>query len=924
MKQIRLASWLSILLSSAATVTHAQSLSQQLKQAEPAALAAEAKEHGDAARGAVLFAEQRLGCANCHGTGRTDLLGPDLGRLGSDVSDESLVEALLTPSTVIRKGYETVTVATEDGQVLAGRIVEKTATQLLLRDTSPQRKIHRLNVDEIEARSTNTVSSMPDDLVNQLQDRKQFLDLTRYVLDVVAAGPTTEAGPLHAQGGKTIRERLRGLVLLNEYNCAACHQYPSPDTSLPQATPPTLKWMSGRIDPQHIARFIADPQTTKPGTRMPNVMASLSAEERDSVANALAQYIASLSDREFSKTPLSEDAAARGRELFHTIGCVACHSPRDDSGREILAEDSHPLGIVATKYGLESLVAFLENPHAARPSGRMPNMQLTHWEAVDIADYLLSGQPTTDVVSRAFERDGELSARGRRHFLELGCVKCHAVDGLKSDVELIPLTEAGLDRGCLSDDAGAWPRFEFSQRDRDAITTALSEDVFDLSDEDRIAMTMTALRCVNCHRRGELGGISDDRDLHFHTTNPNLGPQGRIPPTLTGVGAKLKPSWMRQVLVSGRNIRPYVMTRMPLYGVDNVAHLVDLFQRTDRQPALEQVEFSDQKEMRTAGHELAGTQGLNCIVCHTFQLKQAATMPAVDLTDMAERLHKDWFHRYMRNPQRLSLNTVMPTFWPGGRAIRQNVLDGDPDMQIEALWQYLLDGRQARAPQGLIREPMELLATEEAVMLRRRYDGIGKRGIGVGYPSEVNLAFDAEQLRLAMIWRGQFADPGAVWRGQGSGMVRPIGRNVVRFTTGPDVDDAEAPWTVDEGRPPHHQFKGYSLDEKRRPRFEYRIGAVTIEDYAVDMIDPQSGGSYLRRTLTLRSSEPGSRLMFRAADGQEITALEDGAFLVDEKLRVRIAEPHSGAVVEGAAGKQLRVLLDPIDEVTVLIVDYVW
>ena len=924
MKQVRLVLSLSIFLASTATAAHAQSLSQQLKQESSAALVAQARERGDAARGAVLFAEQRFGCTNCHGAGRTELLGPDLSRLGSDVSDESLVEALLTPSKVIREGYETVTVVTAAGRVITGRIVEEADAQLVLRDTSPQRRMHRLDTGEIEARSTNTVSSMPDDLVNQLQDRKQFLDLTRYVMEIVAAGPTVETGPRHALGGGAISERLRGLVLLNELNCAACHQYRSPDTSLPPAKAPNLIWSSGRIDPWHVAKFVADPQPTKPGTRMPNVMATLSADERDSAANALAQYIVSLSDREFSTTALPEDAAARGRELFHTVGCVACHSPRDATGGEILPEDSQSLGAVASKYGLESLAAFLENPHAARPAGRMPNMQLTHWEAVDVANYLLSGRPQTDANSPAFERDPDLAAKGKEQFIQLGCVKCHAVDERKTDVELIPLTKAGLGRGCLSDDAGAWPQFEISRQDRDAIKAALSENVVDLMDDDRIAMTMTALRCVNCHRRGELGGVSEDRDLHFHTANPNLGPQGRIPPTLTGVGAKLKPTWMRQVLVSGRNIRPYVTTRMPLYGVDNVAHLVDLFQQVDRQPALETVEFSDQKEMRTAGHELAGTRGLNCIVCHTFQLKQAATMPAVDLTDMAERLHKDWFHRYMRNPQRLSQNTVMPAFWPGGRAIRQSVLDGDPDMQIEALWQYLLDGRQARAPLGLIREPMELLATEEAVMLRRRYEGIGKRGIGVGYPSQLNLAFDAEQMRLAMIWRGKFADPGGVWRSQGHGTVRPIGRDLIRFTVGPDVDDAEFPWTVDEGRPPHHQFKGYSLDDKRRPKFEYRIGAVTIEDYSFDLIGSQSEQPTLRRTLTLRSKQPGNKLMFRAADGQEVSALGDSEFLVDKKLRVRIAEPHSGAVVDGASGQQLRVSLDLIDEATVLVVDYVW
>ena len=157
-------------------------------------------------------------------------------------------------------------------------------------------------------------------------------------------------------------------------------------------------------------------------------------------------------------------------------------------------------------------------------------------------------------------------------------------------------------------------------------------------------------------------------------------------------------------------------------------------------------------------------------------------MPGVDLTEMAERLHKEWFFQYMRSPQAISPNTVMPSFWPGGKAIRKEILDGDTDQQIGAVWEYLQDGRQARVPRGLRREPIELLASEgHAAMLRRSYQGIGKRGIGVGYPGGVNLAFDAEQLRLAMIWKGKFADPAGVWRSQGHGTVRPLGSELIRF-----------------------------------------------------------------------------------------------------------------------------------------------
>ena len=78
-------------------------------------------------------------------------------------------------------------------------------------------------------------------------------------------------------------------------------------------------------------------------------------------------------------------------------------------------------------------------------------------------------------------------------------------------------------------------------------------------------------------------------------------------------------------------------------------------------------------------------------------------------------------------------------------------------------------------PRGVVRERLEIVVTDEAKMLRRSYQGIGKRGIGVGYPGGVNLAFDAEQMRLAMIWKGKFLDPGGVldrartWNGKADG-----------------------------------------------------------------------------------------------------------------------------------------------------------
>ena len=925
MNHVRLAILAGAVLTLLGSRVEAQTLSAELKTEGAASLAKAALEKGDAVRGAILFPQQKPGCANCHSSGPQNLLGPDLTRMGDEATPVYLVEAMLYPSKVIKRGFESSTVATVAGKVHTGRIVEQTPEKVVLRDSSPERRLIVLAPNDIDEIAAVKTSAMPDDLVDQLANRQQFLDILKYVMELKAAGPSLETKNLtHSPGGGGLGEELQGLVLMDDFQCAACHSSAAAKSAIPSKQAPNLAWGSGRINPNYLERFIADPQHVKPGTTMPDVMGALSPDARRAAAREIVHYVVSLGEATFRTQPLDAQAAKRGGELFHSVGCVACHSPRNENGVERLPKDSVPLCVLQQKYNLDGLVAFLEDPHAARPSGRMPNMQLSHWEAVDIAQYLLNGSKERGTSAPAFQLDVALAEKGKLRFSELRCDRCHGEAEPRFETRFSSLTGANSGRGCLSGQAGKWPRYNLDESQHRAIQAAIARAPTELTDGQQIALTLTAFKCVACHQRGDLGGVSPERNEFFQTTDPNLGPQGRMPPPLSGVGAKLKPKWMRQVLVVGRTIRPYMKSRMPQYGAVRVAHLVDLFQRVDRLPDVELENVSDPKETRKIGHELAGTGGLNCIACHTFQQKRAETMPAVDLTEMTERLHENWFYHYMREPQRFSTNTIMPSFWPGGRAMRKDILDGHADRQMQALWQYLLDGRQARAPRGLIREPIELVATDEAVMLRRNYNGIGRRGIGVGYSSEVNLAFDAEQMRLAMVWKGKFADPGGAWRGQGSGTVRPLGRTQIRFARGPELDDVENPWIADDGRPPQHRFRGYFLDSAQRPTFMYRFDNIDVEDYPVDVQDTESGDVRIRRILTFTSTQGRKNVAFRAASGEKIAAEGDGTFRVGDSLHIRIGGDHKAEIVETPAGKQLRVPMDVPKGKSSLILDYSW
>jgi putative heme-binding domain-containing protein len=162
----------------------------RLAREAPSALAREAREVGDAFRGAVLFFRPGLQCARCHSEARGAApLGPDLARLGRTPIDVELVESILEPSKVVRQGYETIAIATSDGKSYTGLLVRDRPDVVEIRDLMHEGKLVSIARSSIEARRDGGPSLMPSGLVNQLGTRGEFLDLLRYVIAIVEEGP---------------------------------------------------------------------------------------------------------------------------------------------------------------------------------------------------------------------------------------------------------------------------------------------------------------------------------------------------------------------------------------------------------------------------------------------------------------------------------------------------------------------------------------------------------------------------------------------------------------------------------------------------------------------------------------------------------------------------------------------------------------
>jgi hypothetical protein len=362
---------------------------------------------------------------------------------------------------------------------------------------------------------------------------------------------------------------------------------------------------------------------------------------------------------------------------------------------------------------------------------------------------------------------------------------------------------------------------------------------------------------------------------------------------------------------------------MPQFGEAQVGHLVGLFDRVDKLEEAKLPKVEQIVESKAAGYELVGTSGLGCIICHQFNGQQAGEISALDISRSPQRLKRNWFELYMRQPSRFHPTVIMPGYWPDGKAVRQNILGGDSALQIEAIWNYLADGERAKKPLGLSRQTNELRVGDVAEICRGRGSAAGFRGIGVGYPERVNLVFDSGEMSLRQLWRGEFAnvDFGTFHPRQGNSISLPPGVPFHRLQS-PDENwpykgKTNPLFPQDHG----YQWQGYTLDTKRRPTFRYRYGEINVEDFFEDIRD-EKGLAHFKRTLRFTSPAQQSEFHFRAAAGKNAVKLSEHEFRI-EKLILHLPEAIKALIRQGSPTEVLLPLTLPKGE-TKLVLDYAW
>ena len=429
-----------------------------------------------------------------------------------------------------------------------------------------------------------------------------------------------------------------------------------------------------------------------------------------------------------------------------------------------------------------------------------------------------------------------------------------------------------------------------------------------------IARTMLTFNCYACHARDKIGGPTEATSPAFITTTPEMGDEGRVPPPLDGVGAKLNAEYMKQILDKGADDRPYMHTRMPGFGAANVGHLVDLFaahRQAARGGAGEVHADASRKLSRPAG-TWSAAKAFGCIKCHTFAGDKAEGVQGIDMLLMPKRLQARLVPRLLRrSAEDPTRHAHADRVARRARARCPHILDGacvHADRSDLGLSQEHEPGDSCR--HGPAVYPAD--SDRRGDHLPNFIQGAGTRAIGVGYPEKLNLAFDANDLRLAMIWKGGFIDAARHWTDRGAGFEGPLGDDIVHLPTGAAfavLDKPDAAWPTGSPRKAGFKFLGYKLTKDDRPTFRYAFKDVTIEDF------PNPTGTLanptLKREFTLTAKKPIEGLYFRALAGKKIEPIADGWYKLDElKVRIDGAKP----IVRKSGGQSELLVPVPFSE----------
>jgi cytochrome c2 len=595
--------------------------------------------------------------------------------------------------------------------------------------------------------------------------------------EVRVLGAKQSGAFLQAKCDKCHREELtvnraplltRGKKLFVEIGCWGCHPIEG-YSDLPRRGPQLTNLVS-KTTPGWVERWISYPRGWRPATRMPNFWpgavegtsvpriggetpeAAKARHEKvraDEVSQIAAYLWVTSTPARLPPMPARAGSAERGKALFDSVGCRACHvAAKGATARRSEASpdrDYAPnLWNVGDKARPEWIYGWIKNPRAQWSETKMPDLRLSDEEAADVTAYLSSlrsGETYPAPAQYADRKKLEALAEGGKKLVnKYGCFGCHVIKGFENAQKIATeLTEHGRKDPRLLDFGDVryfteepkhretyanfvWtklhtprifgyesvetrmPQFDFSDDEALALLTFLKGQTGERSrmprevlpglDGPKLAV-LTGERfvfwngCRNCHELERRGAVV--RDLFNEET------MSYAPPIITGEGAKVQPSWLFGFLKGPTPLRPWLSIRMPTFHFadEDATRLVEYFAASSGKsfPYLTVDVPPPSREKAKETIELF--TALQCTKCHVvgkLAPNQDPASAAPDFLLAKKRLRPDWIPLWLTNPNALMEGTRMPSFWdpdPDAPAPHPS-FGGDKAAQREALRDLLM------------------------------------------------------------------------------------------------------------------------------------------------------------------------------------------------------------------------------------------
>jgi cytochrome c551/c552 len=548
---------------------------------------------------------------------------------------------------------------------------------------------------------------------------------------------------------------------------------------------PSLKEVKMKLRKEWLPGWIENPQNFRPGAKMPSFRL-----QQDEV-----QAIAAFIWQSGVTGPIAGQQPgdpARGKELFETRGCLACHSMGEGEAR-VGGTFAANLTRVGEKMNFNYLVRWIHNPRErtlpysptlkrditpedyakkglpfrfgldnskspvdghemqVQQQTVMPSLRLNWQEVRDIASYLMNQKrPNASYPAAAFLDDPQLKAKGRKLAQNYGCAGCHEIAGLED--------EGRIGTELTAEGSKPIERLDF------ALLT---------------------------HEAEEKGWYNHKGFFERKLAQPDIYDQGKVKAQLD----RLK---MPNFNLSRREIRG--LTTFLLGSVEPTMPPAFFYRPADQRRDIQEGWWVIKK--------------YNCQGCHVVEIGQRSTLMDLPryqeadwkeqlpprLTSQGARVSPEWLIRFLKNPAlsetendrngvRQYLKARMPTFYLSDNEVRKLV------RFFEAV---------SYQPQPYIQTKLEPLTPQEQVMARQLFTSKEAPCLkchATGNPAHDRTAtapnFLLAKERLKPGWTGRWLiDPARISPGTSmpSGLFKPDGARWVFSGQTPD------------------SFKGYSGD----------------------------------------------------------------------------------------------------------------